>query len=310
MLCSLELHRSVECTITAHYPHSYVTITDSHSCCCNPGFPTKTITSSHHNLRLPLRKEANMQLTLPLLVIFPLLTSAHPYKPKKPDHKPWAYKIAFINAKNRFVSPPQDAIRFQKRQQHTPNIQQSPDYPKLPPPWSPEKSHLGSPYLPQGGLSIMIDNLPNYGDGENCPDAWLECGKCSSDPRCRRYNPPDDGNAAYENENTDPDLPSIPPCPLHTCHPNSRSSLPSSLTSSCGANAECVVDHCVCARGFKGTTGSIRGYDDLQAVTVWVDTSVDCNVYCDELSCAEVEQVDVCFQRIEGGVVVVPGQAE
>ncbi|CAA9958347.1 hypothetical protein PTMSG1_01908 [Pyrenophora teres f. maculata] len=246
-----------------------------------------------------------MKLIYPLLAILPLLSSARPYKSKKPDQKPWAYKIAFITANNRLVSSSEDKVLLKKRQ---PQHQQNPPHnPKIFSPWSRKPSHPGSPYLPPGGLSIMTDNLPNFGEGEDCPDGWLECGNCPSDPQCWRYDDLADDKAENADEdekmNTEPDPSSTSPCPLKKCHTNTPGS-----PSSCGANADCVVNHCVCARGFKGGRESVRGYTDLQAVTVWVDTGVDCDVRCDELSCAEVEQVDVCFQRIEGGVIVMPGE--
>ena len=254
------------------------------------------------------RSQEKMKLTLTLVTLLPLLAEARPYKPKKLDHKPWSYKIAFVNAKSHLVSHSQEK---REQQRYTSDIQQSPDYSRQPPlPWPPKHSHLGSPYLPQGGLSIMTDNMPSDGGAESCVDGWLECGSCPGDARCWRYKPPpaDDVN---EDETmdaiTDPDTdlysPSTSACPLGKCRSNSPLG-----PWPCGANAECVVDHCVCARGFKGSKGwSVRGYSGLQALTVWVDAGVDCSVSCDELSCAEVEQVDVCFQRIENGVVVMPG---
>ena len=282
--------------------------------------PRKDTTSKLLHLSVEQESQKKMRLILTLVTVLPLLASARPYKPKKLDHKPWSYKIAFVNAKSHFVSHSQDEetrVERREQQEYTPDIQQSADYSRQapPPPWPPNHSHLGSPYLPQGGLSIMTDNLPSDGGVESCVDGWLECESCASDARCWRHKPPpaDDVNDEFANKNetmdmntdADTDLysPSTSACPLGKCHSN-----PPLRPSPCGANAECVVDHCVCARGFKGSKGSsVRGYSGLQALTVWVDAGIDCSVSCDELSCAEVEQVDVCFQRIENGVVVMLG---
>ena len=68
----------------------------------------------------------------------------------------------------------------------------------------------------------------------------------------------------------------------------------------------------MCDRGFKGQSmhgAVVRGFDGLQAVTVWVDSGMDCDVQCDSLSCAEVEQVGPCFGKLptEGfGTLPIP----
>lgn len=82
-----------------------------------------------------------------------------------------------------------------------------------------------------------------------------------------------------------------PVCPLRTCDNID-------ILSSCGEKARCVRSHCVCDRGFKGHSSFgpvVRGVDDLQALTIWVDPGLACDVPCDDLSCAEVEQVLECF---------------
>lgn len=87
-------------------------------------------------------------------------------------------------------------------------------------------------------------------------------------------------------------------CPLTTCNATGGGH------RGCGKNARCVRDHCVCETGFKGGVGSVRGFEDLQAVTVWVNGGVDCNVRCDGLGCGEVAQVASCFEKASevGGV--------
>lgn len=39
----------------------------------------------------------------------------------------------------------------------------------------------------------------------------------------------------------------------------------------------------------------LRGFEDLQAITVWVSTGMACDVPCDSPACAEVQQVKACF---------------
>lgn len=42
----------------------------------------------------------------------------------------------------------------------------------------------------------------------------------------------------------------------------------------------------------------LRGFDELQSVTVWVDPGVACDVPCDTLSCKEVPQNELCFDGV------------
>jgi hypothetical protein len=73
----------------------------------------------------------------------------------------------------------------------------------------------------------------------------------------------------------------------------------------CGANARCTRGFCVCDLGMKGngTAEGWRGNDGLGEVTVYNDISVDCDTACDDLSCKEVEQLDVgvCWKSADGG---------
>ncbi|KAF2855997.1 hypothetical protein T440DRAFT_95158 [Plenodomus tracheiphilus IPT5] len=161
----------------------------------------------------------------------------------------------------------------------------------LPPPWSPS-SNLGSPYPLTGvspyddsGRSEILDNEPSIETTwRTCPDSNLDCSKCPRDKRCRHKGTPwwqvdptitiDDGGLVAD------------VCPLTTC---------TAAPGACGKNAKCVREHCVCETGWKGTTGNVRGFEGLQALTVWVDSGVDCDVKCDGWGCEEVQQVGACF---------------
>ncbi|KAH9870740.1 hypothetical protein IAQ61_006218 [Plenodomus lingam] len=185
--------------------------------------------------------------------------------------------------RNNLSAPPQP-LRIPSHSS-TPNF--------LPPPWSPS-SNLDSPYHLSGvspyddsGRSEVLDNEPSIEatpPWRTCPDSNLDCAKCPQDERCRHQGTPwwqvdptistDDGAWVAE------------VCPLTTC---------SSAPGGCGENAKCVRDHCVCETGWQGAVGSVRGFEGLQAVTVWVDAQVDCDVKCDGWGCTEVQQVGACF---------------
>jgi hypothetical protein len=173
------------------------------------------------------------------------------------------------------------------------------DLPKefLPPPWNPF-SNLDSPYpsdaapeLDDNGHSQMVDNEPPT--WRACPKLDLDCRKCPRDFRCRRPQFPDlaaggESEAPLTIAGAD-----IPPeddgqgnCPLQKCDDN---------VSRCGTNARCTRGFCVCDLGLKG---AFRGNDGLGAVTVYNNPGAGCEDKCDDLSCKEVEQleVDVCFR--------------
>ncbi|KAF1840730.1 uncharacterized protein K460DRAFT_370690 [Cucurbitaria berberidis CBS 394.84] len=279
-----------------------------------------------------------MKLILPLVTILIALGSAHPGKKKKPAPHTWDFKFEYLKAKNTLhylqLSQRAESLKpkVQKRDAQLDPIfdlnplDEGPTF--LPPPWSPH-SDLDSPYPLSGvspwddsGRSEMLDNEPSVQMWRTCPEGLLDCRKCPRDSKCRRPNLPwwspaniidVPGASGADNSNSNSAV-----CPLDTC----------SSTSSCGKNARCVRNHCVCKLGFKGATshGSVvRGFDDLQAVTVWVDSGAACDVPCDTLSCAEVEQVDSCFDNapetegdelpghgldtdgIQAGAIQVPG---
>lgn len=171
-------------------------------------------------------------------------------------------------------------------------VPSSPPIPNfLPPPWSPS-SNLDSPYPLTGvppyddtGRSEVLDNEPSAeAIWRTCPISNLNCTKCPRDERCQRKGTPwwqvdptikiDDGGLVAN------------VCPLTSC---------TTAPGGCGKNAKCVRDHCVCETGWKGATDSVRGFEGLQAVTVWVDGRVDCDVRCDGWGCEEVRQVEACF---------------
>ena len=151
----------------------------------------------------------------------------------------------------------------------------------------------------------MFDNmLPDIGLWGSCPPADLDCDNCPRDARCVVHTS-DDNSYPYTSFYDGP--PGIKgECPLHTCKPTHD--LGSAWA--CGRNAKCARGHCVCKTGFKAADShgrSVRGFDDLSKVTVWVDVGTDCDVPCDSFSCKEVEQVDACFQRYGNGVDVPAG---
>ncbi|CAO2650329.1 Nn.00g016210.m01.CDS01 [Neocucurbitaria sp. VM-36] len=297
-----------------------------------------------------------MKLTLPLITLLVTICSAESKKDEsKKQHHPhhsWDYKLEYLKSKNTLhylqLSQKQKrhSAKVHKRdpQFDSPPIIDVQDDPPtfLPPPWSPH-SDLDSPYPLSGvspwddsGRSQILDNEPSVQMWRTCPEHYLDCRKCPRDPKCRRpgfpwWSPTDifDLPAALTGPQlaAGTDLPTsiasgVDICPLSTC--GSATSL-----SSCGTNARCVRNHCVCKLGYKGATENgpvVRGFEDLQAVTVWVDTDMACDVPCDSPSCAEVQQVKACFENgakvedkeyagqqeletdaVHGGAVQVPG---
>ncbi|KAH7385782.1 hypothetical protein BKA66DRAFT_569616 [Pyrenochaeta sp. MPI-SDFR-AT-0127] len=262
-----------------------------------------------------------MYLALSLLALLTQLCFANPmiqkrglFGKKKIEHRPWDYKFEYLKAKHTLhylQSSQQSGLQKRKPQEETlpeidPLFNAPPNF--LPPPWSPV-SNLDSPYPPSGvspwddsGRAQMLDNDPGAQEWRRCPRWILDCRKCPKDPRCRRgdfpwWNPvdvldlPDIFTGPVISA---PKLPGSEPeiCPLRAC-------TNADLLTSCGEKARCVRGHCICDTGFKGTSSFgpvIRGFDDLQALTVWVDPGLACDVPCDDLSCAEVEQVRACFE--------------
>jgi len=269
-----------------------------------------------------------MKLTLSVLAL--LSCSAHTidarfprikklaHRPSDPafDSSSITYNVHHLQAEG----PSRPALAWPKRADTSPS---PPVIKFLPPPWSPSSS-LDSPYPLVGmnpysddGRSEVLDNEPAIQtQWRTCPVNNLDCTKCPKDKRCRHSGLPwwqidptiildNNGGATGGAKNS---------CPLTKCNAGSGKN------RGCGENARCVRDHCVCETGFKGSVGSVRGFDDLQAVTVWVSGGMNCNVKCDTLSCGEVDQVDACFERASkvgvdnvetattgGGSVMAPG---
>lgn len=177
----------------------------------------------------------------------------------------------------------------------------------LPPPWSPH-SNLDSLYrsntdtqIDDNGRSQMIDNEPAI--WRHCPQFHLDCRKCPRDSRCRRPQFPE---IHGETSMLDVAGADIPPeddgqsgCPLQKCDDE---------RSACGRNARCTRGFCVCKAGWKGLS---RGNGGLGAVTVYNNPGTPCDEECDDLSCKEVEQLEVgaCYQDGESsGVKGYDGQ--
>jgi hypothetical protein len=63
----------------------------------------------------------------------------------------------------------------------------------------------------------------------------------------------------------------------------------------------------VCNLGMKGSLSTAEGYrgsEGLGTLTVYVDTGVDCDAKCGDLSCKEVKQVDtgMCWKSGSGSI--------
>jgi hypothetical protein len=261
-----------------------------------------------------------MKLTATILALLPLACTAHlgiQRHPKRPEQHTWDNKLDFLNPKY-YLQPDRPTIHHEKRdadiekRQNVPPIEQGEDFQFLPPPYDPCSSHLKLTYplsdvsaYDDSGRAQMFDNMPpDMQLWGSCPPYGLDCNRCPRDKRCWVYP----SNSApmplpYPiSSTTDGALPEIEgTCPLHTCKNDLTS------TWSCGRNAKCSKGHCVCQTGFKGADKSVRGFDDLSKVTVWVDVGTDCDVQCDNFLCGEVEQVSACFHRYESGVVVPQG---
>lgn len=261
-----------------------------------------------------------MKLTLALLALLPhTICFANTHNPnfnadEEESHHPLDFQFELLKAKQtlNYLDLNRDEALLQSRAQNpssTPPQQDQPfdsTPPFLPPPWSPD-SNLDSPYPPSGvsptddsGRAEVLDNEPSVQEiWRQCPLNTLDCRKCPRDSRCRRPDTPWwqlDPTIQIDPAKPNPWLPSAEAngwgvCPLSTCG-----------TAKCGKNARCVNFHCVCNRGLKGALkfGSVlRGFDGLQAVTVWVNSGMDCDVPCESLSCSEVVQVGACFGKVE-----------
>jgi hypothetical protein len=249
------------------------------------------------------------------LSLFALLSyaifSVDAAKEEKEVH-PYDFKIEYLKAKHNLgylkahKAPAQHFKRFAQQEDPSPDDS---EITFLPPPWTPS-SDLDSPYPLSGvtpwddsGRSQTLDNEPSIQLWRTCPRLNLNCKKCPRDERCRRPSQPWwDPTNIHDVESALAGPPLVTSenrkdtCPLATCST-------SDPFMACGENSKCVRNHCVCNRGFKssatGETPVVRGFDGLQAVTVWVDPQWGCDVPCDDLSCKEVEQVEACFGGVE-----------